>query len=78
MDLDKKVIRLVAEEFDLDYEDMTPDNFLADHLGLDPYDLEEIARVLRQEFETEIDEEEVENWCTIADIVQTILDKIEE
>lgn len=78
MSVEDKVKDLIAAALDIHIDDVTDDAFLADNLGADPYDMEGLANILNDEFDIEIDEEEVEQWSTVSDVIMTILDKLEE
>jgi acyl carrier protein len=58
-------------------EDLSDDAFLADDLGMTPDDLEELVTLLNDEFEITIPDVDAEDWETVADVVNYVLDKLE-
>ena len=78
MSIDQRVKEIIAVAFDAEVEDLQDDDLLGESLGADPYDLEELAAQLAAELEVEFDNEEVELWAVVSDIVQSVLDKVEE
>ncbi|MDP8255386.1 MAG: phosphopantetheine-binding protein [Candidatus Alcyoniella australis] len=78
MSIEVRIRELVAEHLELDDDEVVDGAFLADDFGADPYDLEVLAELLSEEFEVEIAEDEVEGWETLADVIQTVNERIEE
>jgi acyl carrier protein len=78
MSVEGKVKGVLAQEIDVEVEELRQDAFLADAFGIDPYDLDQLASALSEEFEIEFDEDEVELWSTVGDVIQSVLEKVEE
>jgi acyl carrier protein len=69
----------LAEEFELDRADMTPEANIYDELGLDSLDTVDMVIVLEGAFDFKIREEEaVRSIRTLGDIHRFILGKIAE
>ncbi|PLX76784.1 MAG: acyl carrier protein [Desulfuromonas sp.] len=80
---EQEVIELIdsslAEEFELDRADMTPDANIYEDLGLDSLDTVDMVIVLEGAFDFKIREEEsVRAIRTLGDIHQFVLQKVVE
>ena len=80
---EQEVIELIdsslAEEFELDREDMTPDANIYEDLGLDSLDTVDMVIVLEGAFNFKIREEQsVRDIRTLGDIHRFVQQKIEE
>lgn len=78
---EQEVIELIdsslAQEFELDRADMTPEANIYDELGLDSLDTVDMVIVLEGAFDFKIREEEaVRSIRTLGDIHQFVLGKI--
>lgn len=78
MQYEEGIKSIIAEQLSVNLDEVREDALLVDDLGADPYDLDELASALCNEFDMEIDEEEVELWNTVAEIMQTVFDKMEQ
>ena len=68
----------LAEEFELDRADMTPEANIYDELGLDSLDTVDMVIVLEGAFDFKIREEEaVRSIRTLGDIHRFVLEKVE-
>jgi acyl carrier protein len=68
----------LAEEFELDRADMTPEANIYDELGLDSLDTVDMVIVLEGAFDFKIREEEaVRSIRTLGDIHRFVLGKVE-
>jgi len=73
------VNRALAEEFELDPGDMTPEATLYDDLGLDSLDAVDMVIVLENAFGVKIrDEQTLRSIRTLGDIYDYILQKARE
>ena len=69
----------LAQEFELDRADMTPEANIYDELGLDSLDTVDMVIVLEGAFDFKIREEEaVRSIRTLGDIHQFVLGKVTE
>ncbi len=72
--LRQKVVEVLAEEFELDPEEMTPEATLYDDLGLDSLDAVDMVVVLEKTFSMKLsDEEELRAIRTMEDLFQFLL-----
>jgi len=78
MEPDTKIREILCDLLSCDTEDITDDSFLSDDLGMTPDDLEELVVVLKDEFEIDIPDVDAEDWETVADVVNYILEKFED
>ena len=66
----EKVKHLLAEQLDLDENEITLDSLVVDDLGADALDLVDLAMTFEDEFSVEIPDTEIENIKTVGDIVK--------
>ncbi|MBR4072871.1 MAG: acyl carrier protein, partial [Clostridia bacterium] len=62
----EKIKKILADQLDVDAEEMTADTKIADDLGADSLDVVELLMSIEDEFEVEIPDEEIENLKTIG------------
>lgn len=72
-----KVKELVSLQFDLAEEDLDEDTSFIDDLHADSIDLVHLAMTLEDEYEIELEDEDIENIKTIGDTVDYIEEKLE-
>ncbi len=75
MDVFEKVKKLIAEQFDVEENNISEDSSITDDLGADSLDVVDLVMAIQDEFNIEIPEDEVENIKTVGDIVKYIEDK---
>lgn len=68
----EKVKEILAEELDLDIEEIKTESTLQGDLGADSLDVVEIVMALEDEFDLEIPDEETANIKAVKDIVNYI------
>ena len=73
----EKVQKILAEQLELDADEITMDSSLVEDLGIDSLDFVDIVMSLEDEFDTEFPEEEMAGIMTVGDIVKYIEDKIQ-
>lgn len=74
-DLEKKILEVLEEEFELDPEDLVPDANLYEDLGLDSLDAVDMVVALEKAFGVKFrNEEALRQVRTIADLFQLIKD----
>lgn len=76
--LTKKIIELIAAQFNMDEKDITLETSFKDDLNADSLDLVELVMALEDEFDLEIEDEDVDNIKTVADAknyIKSMLDK---
>ena len=77
MSVEQKVREIIADTLSEDIEEVTDDACLTDDLGADPYDLEELASQMAEEFSIEVSEDDIESWETVSDIISMVQEKME-
>jgi len=73
-----QIREIIANTFDIDLEEAENDSFLSDDLGADLILLEELSTTLAEEFEIEINDHDIEEWETVADVIETVLSRLNE
>ena len=73
----EKVQKILAEQLELDADEITMDSSLVEDLGIDSLDFVDIVMSLEDEFDTEFPEEDMAGIQTVGDIVKYIEDKIQ-
>ena len=74
-DVFEKVKKLIAEQFDVEEDNISEDSSITDDLGADSLDVVDLVMAIQDEFNIEIPEDEVENIKTVGDVVKYIEDK---
>ena len=75
MNLQEKVIKLVAEAIKADPTSLGLDTSFIDDLNLDSLDMVEMMMKLEDEFGIEIPEEDAEKLKTIKDVIDLLIKK---
>ena len=63
---------IIAEQLGIDKDEITTETSIFDDLGADSLDLVELVMAIEQEFDLEIDDDDVEKIKTIGDAVNYI------
>lgn len=71
-----KLFELIAEQFNLDVDDLSESTNFVDDLNADSIELVELVMTLEEEFDVHLEDEELMEIHTIGDIVE-ILENIE-
>lgn len=74
----KKLLEIISTQFNIDQKDITLETSFKDDLNADSLDLVELVMALEDEFDLEIDDEDVEKIKTVGDAVNYIKNIIEE
>lgn len=73
-ELSRKAIEVLAEEFELDQEQMTPEATLYDDLGLDSLDAVDMVVVLEKTFGMKLtDEAALRSIRTVKDLLEFLI-----
>jgi len=75
MDIFEKVRALVASQFDVDADTVTPETNLLEDLKADSIDVVELIMDLEQEFDVQIADEDMPKVASIQDIIDYIASK---
>lgn len=68
----EKIKLILAEQLEVNAEDLTLETNIAKDLGADSLDVVELLMSIEDEFEIEIPDEEIENIRTIGELVDYI------
>ena len=70
MDYYERVVKIIAEELDVDPEELSMDTHITDDLDADSLDAMEVILKIEEEFDVEIPDDLVQRIQTIADVVE--------
>ena len=73
----EKVRGILADQLDLDADDITMESNLTEDLGADSLDFVDIVMSLEDEFDAEFPEEDMESVKTVGDVVRYIEENIQ-
>ena len=68
----EKLREILAEQLDVDPQDISLDTDIANDLGADSLDVVELAMAVEDEFGVEIPDEEIEGLKTVGNVVDFI------
>ena len=71
-DINKRVIKMVAEQLGVKEEDVNVTSSFVEDLGADSLDTVELIMALEEEFDAEISDEEAEKIATVQDAISYI------
>ena len=78
MDIFEQVKKILCDQLDLEEEQVNEDSEVIDDLGADSLDIVDLVMTLEEEFDTEIQDEDIENLKTVGDIVKYIEERVAE
>jgi len=74
----KRLKELLAEQFMVSEDEITPETSFADDLGADSLDIVELTMAIEEEFDiTEISDEDLPRLVTVGDVVRYISERID-
>lgn len=68
----EKVLELIADQFGIDTDELNEDISFKEDLEADSIQLMELVMTLEEEFDTEIDEEDITSIETVGDVIEYI------
>lgn len=68
----EKIVEIIREQFNIEESDINLETSFMDDLNADSLDLVELIMSLEDEFELEIEDEEVETIKTVGDAIEYI------
>lgn len=71
----EQIRKILSEQFSISEDEIGMDTSFTEDIGADSLDLVELIMALEQEFDVEIDDDEVEGIKTVGDAVRYIKDK---
>ncbi len=69
---------IIADQLDIDKDEITMESVITDDLGADSLDIIDILIAFEDEFDVKIPDEEVEQFKTVGDIVRYIEERTAE
>ncbi len=70
MNIDKKIIKLIAKTLELKEKDIKPETRLAQDLEIDSLDLVDLVAAFEEEFNIEIADQDIKKLQTVHDIIE--------
>lgn len=71
-EISEKVVSIISDQLGRESGTITPQSDIANDLGADSLDLAELMIAFEEEFEIDIDEENVGNITTVGDVIDQI------
>lgn len=71
----EKVAEILAEQLDVEAEEITPETDIIDDLGADSLDIVDLVMSLEDEFDLEIPDEDVEGIRTVGGLTKYLEDR---
>ena len=68
----EKIREILCDQLDLNEDDVTMSSNLLDDLGADSLDMVDLVMTIEDQFELDVEDEDVENIKTVGDIVHYI------
>lgn len=68
----EKVLEIIADQFGIDVDELSDEISFKEDLEADSIQLMELVMTLEEEFDTEIDEEDIESIETVGDVIEYI------
>ena len=72
----EKIKAILAEQFDIDEDQITEETDIQQDLGADSLDVVDLVMTIEDEFEVEVPDDQIETVRTVADLVSFIEKKI--
>lgn len=76
--MEDRVKEIISEQFNIDKDEVTLETDLADDLNADSLDLVELIMAFEDEFNLEIEDEDVTSLKTVSDAIEEISKKLGE
>lgn len=70
----ERILEIIAEQFNMDVNELDEDMSFQDDLNADSIELVELVMTLEEEFETEVSEEDLEKLKTVGDVIDYVED----
>lgn len=72
----EKVRTLLAEQLEIDENEIQPDSSFVEDLGADSLDVVEMLMILEEEFDVTVPDEEAEKFQTVKDVVDFLKETV--
>lgn len=73
----EKLIDLLAEQFDIDADEISENTDVINDLGADSLDIVDLVMSLEDEFDMEIPDEDIEKMRTVGDLAHYLEEHVE-
>ncbi len=78
MDVFEKVRNIIAEKLGVESTKITESSSFIDDLGADSLDVVDVVMAFEDEFGVKVDDEDLEKFSTVGDVVKYLNDKIQK
>ena len=78
MSIEKRVVKVVADQLGVEPSEVTPEASFTDDLGADSLDTVELVMAFEEEFDVEIPDEDAEKMNIVKDAVNYLMEKVSE
>ncbi len=78
MDIEGRIIKIVAEQLGVDISEVTPEASFTDDLGADSLDTVELVMAFEDAFDVEIPDEDAEKMNVVKDAIEYLKAKLEK
>lgn len=68
----EKIVNIIREQLNLDDVEITEDTSFKDDLGVDSLDLLELVMAFEEEYDIELNPEELEDIKTVGDVMEYV------
>lgn len=72
MDTFERIRELLAEQLDIDEDEITMDSDILEDFEADSLDVVDMVMTLEDEFGVEVPDEQIENFHTVGDVVRYV------
>ena len=69
-----RILQIIAEQFNIDKDDLTEDMNFQDDLNADSIELVELVMTIEEEFDTEVSEDDLDKLKTVGDVIDYVED----
>lgn len=76
VDVQQRIIELIAEQLERDVSEISPEMSFADDLGADSLDLVELIMNVEEEFDVEVPDEDAEKIKYVRDAIEYVKSKL--
>ena len=73
----EKIVEIIKEQLNIDDVEITEETSFKDDLGVDSLDLLELVMAFEEEYDIELQPEELEEIHTVGDVIEYIKNNVE-
>ncbi|MCQ2523185.1 MAG: acyl carrier protein [Lachnospiraceae bacterium] len=73
----EKIVEIIKEQLNIDDVEITEETSFKDDLGVDSLDLLELVMAFEEEYDMELEPEELEGIHTVGDVIEYIKSNVE-